>query len=133
MASKCYINVIIDRHEDRPVTEAARKRTTVRIDAGIKDGLVKLSKLLHKPQNLLINEALGEFVLKRTLEVENELESTLKDLRAYRKRDPNFEHAIKAFVEAEASAEHDPAEGRIFSETEETDTTETVMHKVLSE
>ncbi|MCH8238175.1 MAG: hypothetical protein IIC06_08380 [Proteobacteria bacterium] len=115
------------------MTEAARKRTTVRIDAGIKDGLEKLSKLLHKPQNMLVNEALGEFVLKRTLEVENELVSTLKDLRAYRESDPNFEHAIKAFVEAEASAEHDPAEGRIFSETEETDTTETVMHKVLSE
>ncbi len=133
MVSEWYINVTIEKHEERPVPEAARKRTTVRIDAGVKDGLEKLSKLLHKPQNLLINEALEEFVLKRTIEVEGELESTLDDLRAYRKRDPNFEHAIKAFVEAEASMEHDPAEGRIFSETEETSTTETVVRKVLSE
>ena len=127
------MNESIDGNEDRHWTETGRKGTTVSIDAGIKDCLEKLSKRLHKPQNMLVNEDLGEFVLKRTLEVENELVSTLKDLRAYRKRDPNFEHAIKAFVEAEASAEHDPAEGRIFSETEETDTTETVMHKVLSE
>ena len=133
MVSEWYINVTIEKHEEGPVPEAARKRTTVRIDAGVKDGLEKLSKLLHKPQNLLVNEALEEFVLRRTVEVEGELESTLNDLRAYRKRDPNFEHAIKAFVEAEASMEYDPAEGRIVSETEETGTTETVIRKVLSE
>lgn len=117
-------------HEDGPVEKAARKRTTIRIEAGIKDGLVRLSKLLHQPQNQLVNEALGEFVHRRTLEVENELVSTLKDLRAYRESDPNFERAIKAFVEAEASTEYDPAEGRIVSET---CTTGTVMRKLLSE
>ena len=49
-------------------------------------------------------------------EVEGALESTLEDLRAYRKSDPNFERAIAAVVEAEMTAKHDPAEGRIVAE-----------------
>ena len=62
-------------------------------------GLNKLSKLLHKPLNKLANEAIREYVDRRIAEVELDLASTLEDLRAYRKRDPNFEHSIEAFVE----------------------------------
>ena len=97
--------------------KAVRKATTFRIDPGIKGALVKLSKLLGQPLNKLANEALGEYVVRRTLEVEDGLESTLEDLRAYRKNDPNFKRVIAEFVEAEATADHDPAEGRVVTET----------------
>ena len=93
-----------------------RVATTFRIDPVVKAGLYKLSKLKHESLNQLANEAFKEFVARRTLEVEDELESTLEDLRAYRKSDPNFERAIAEFVEAEMTAEHDPAEGRVVTE-----------------
>lgn len=110
--------------------KVVRKATTFRIDPVIKDGLVKLSKLLRQPLNRLVNDALGEYVAKRILEVENDLESTLEDLRTYRKSNPNFERAIGEFVEAEATMTHDPAEGRIVSQI---GPTESVVRKLLSE
>ena len=110
--------------------KAVRKATTFRIDPVIKAGLVKLSKLLGQPLNKLANEALREYVGRRILEVEDELESTLKDLRAYRKSDPNFDHAIAEFVEAETTVKHDPAEGRIVSQI---GPTESVVRELLSE
>ena len=92
-----------------------RVATTFRIDPVVKVGLSKSSKLMHVSLNHLANEAIRAFVARRTLEVENELESTLEDLRAYRKSDPDFERAIAAFVEAEMTAKHDPAEGRVVT------------------
>jgi hypothetical protein len=44
---------------------------------------------------------------------EDDLAPTLADLRAYRKRDPDFKRAIAEFVEAETMATDDPAEGRV--------------------
>lgn len=96
-------------------------RTTFRIDAVVKDGLVRLSKLQRTTLNHLANEAIKEFVARRTLEIENELESTLDELRAYRKSDPDFEKAIARFVQAETTVEHDPAEGRVIRETGRTE------------
>ena len=93
-----------------------RIATTFRIDPVVKAGLAKLGKLTNASLNQLANEAIKEFVVRRTLEVEDELESTLEDLRAYRKGDPDFEHAIAAFAEAETTAKHDPAEGRVVTE-----------------
>lgn len=130
MTSKCYIEVTIEEFKGGPMKKIAIKATTFRIDPVIKVGLVKLSKLTGQPQNRLANEALGEFVVRRTLEVEDDLESTLEDLRAYRMSDPNFDRAIDKFVEAEATVEHDPAEGRIVRET---GSSKSVMRKLLSE
>ena len=95
------------------------KATTFRIDPSVKAQLSKLSGLLNKSLNQLANEAIREFVARRSLEVETDLEATLEDLRAYRKRDPNFQHAIDDLVAAEASLapEDDPAEGRVVSDT----------------
>ncbi len=93
-----------------------RVATTFRIDPVVKTGLSKLSKLTRKSLNQLANEAIKEFVARRTLEVEDELEATLEDLRAYRKSDPDFEHAIAEVVEAEMTVKHDPAEGRVVTE-----------------
>lgn len=98
-----------------------RIATTFRIDPKVKDGLTKLSKLQHRSLNQLANEAIAEFVDRRISEVENELQSTLEDLRAYRTRDPNFERAIEAVVEAETITAEDPAEGKVVGEAGRTD------------
>jgi hypothetical protein len=88
--------------------------TTYRIDAVLKEGLSKLSKLRRQPRNRLVNEAIREYVAKYTMEAEHELESSLEDLRAYRKSDPRFERAIEAFAEAELTVKEDPAEGTVI-------------------
>ena len=107
-----------------------RVATTFRIDPAVKDGLTKLSKLQHRSLNQLANEAIAEFVARRIREVENELESTLEDLRAYRRRDPDFERAIDAVVEAEATVQEDPAEGKV---TDEPGGTEAALLDLLNE
>lgn len=89
-----------------------RKATTYRIDPNVQAGLSLLSKILGRPQNQLVNEAVRDFVARRSQEVELDLETTLESLRAYRKSDPNFDRAIADYVDAEASLKEDPAEGR---------------------
>ena len=91
-----------------------RKATTYRIDAAVQEGLSILSKVLGMPRNQLVNEAVRDFVARRSQEVEMDLEATLEKLRAYRKSDPRFERALADYVDAEASlkADQDPAEGR---------------------
>lgn len=89
-----------------------RKATTYRIDPVVQTGLSTLSRVLGRPQNQLVNEAVRDFVARRTREVETDLEVTLESLRAYRKSDPNFDRAIADYVDAEASLKEDPAEGK---------------------
>jgi predicted transcriptional regulator len=89
-----------------------RKATTYRIDPAVQEGLSILSKVLGRPRNQLVNEAVRDFVVRRSKEVEVDLEATLESLRAYRKSDPNFERAIADYVDAEASLKEDPAEGQ---------------------
>jgi predicted transcriptional regulator len=97
-----------------------RKATTFRIEPVAMDGLVKLSAILDKPLNKLANEAIREYVARRSHALERELESTLEDLRAYRKRDPDFAQSIDKFIEAELAVRDDPAEGSVFIEDSET-------------
>ena len=99
------------------------KATTFRIEPVAMDGLVKLSKILDKSLNKLANDAISEYVARRTLALEGELQSTLDDLRAYRKRDPNLEQSFAKFIEAEVAvaAKDDPAEGSVFIEEGEAD------------
>jgi len=89
-----------------------RKATTFRIDPAVQAGLSTLSKVLGRPLNQLVNEAVRDFVARRTKEVEMDLEATLEALRAYRKSDPNYERALADYVDAEASLKEDPAEGQ---------------------
>jgi predicted transcriptional regulator len=89
-----------------------RKATTYRIDPAVQAGLALLSKILGRPQNQLVNEAVRDFVARRSREVTSDLEATLESLRAYRKSDPDFERAIADYVDAEASLKEDPAEGQ---------------------
>jgi hypothetical protein len=110
----------------------ARKATTFRIEPTAMSGLEKLSAILNKPLNKLANEAISEYVARRIAAVEVDLSSTLEDLRAYRKSDPNFERSIREVVEAEAMASHDPMEGTLVLENESAGPTERKMLKLLN-
>ena len=85
---------------------------TLRIDPDERAALENLSKIERRPINQLLNEAI-KLYLSRRGQKERGLEANLAGLRAYRERDPGFRHAIKAFVDAEAS-EKDPVEGQAF-------------------
>jgi predicted DNA-binding protein len=94
----------------------ARKASTHRLAPKVQAALDSLSKVLGRPKNGLINEAVELYVQQKSREVELELEATLQALRACRERDPDFEESIGAFVSAEA--EHgsaDPVEGRPYA------------------
>lgn len=93
-----------------------RKATTFRFDPAVQAHLTELSKVLGQPLNQLVNEAVRDFVFRRSREVEADLEATLKKLRAYRESDPLFARAIADYVDAEASLSEDPAEGIRASE-----------------
>jgi hypothetical protein len=110
MMPKCYFDIKCE-----VAAMAAKKATTFRIEETTMSGLEKLSAILNKPLNKLANEAVREYVARRISEVEIDLASTLEDLRAYRKADPNFERSMAEFIESEASATHDPVEGRVVS------------------
>jgi hypothetical protein len=90
------------------------KASTFRIESTVQAGLENLSRVLKRPMNQLVNEAVKDYVRRRSREIERDLESTLASLRAYRKRDPDFEQAIADFARAEARyGKDDPAEGQV--------------------
>ena len=91
------------------------KATTVRIEPTLQQGLETLSKVLKRPMNQLVNEALKDYVSRRSHEVEQDLKETLTALRAYRRRDPHFTVSIAAAAKAEAQFGHsDPLDGEVL-------------------
>ena len=93
----------------------ARTAFTLRIDPEERAALKILSKLERRPINQLLNEAIKSY-LSRKGRKERSLETDLRRLDAYRKKDPKFRRAIAEFVEAEATVT-DPLEGQPFEET----------------
>ncbi len=90
------------------------KATTFRLEPTLQQGLETLSKVLKRPMNQLVNEALKDYVSRRSQDVEQDLEETLSALRAYRHRDPAFTRAMATAATAEAQhAKDDPVEGEI--------------------
>jgi uncharacterized protein len=63
-----------------------RKASIFRLDPEAQSALAHLSKLLGRPMNKLVNEAVRDYLLKTT-QAEREVEGTLASLRAYRQRD----------------------------------------------
>ncbi|MEO8006098.1 MAG: hypothetical protein ABI771_14385 [Betaproteobacteria bacterium] len=91
-----------------------RRATTLRLDPGVQEDLVLISKVLKAPLNRLVNEAVRAFVHQRTGEVVASMEKTLQLLKARKARDPEFKDAVTAFVDGEARlAKKDPAEGKV--------------------
>ena len=94
----------------------ARKATTFRLDADAMNALADLSKILGVAMNQLVNDAVRTYLARRTGEVERDLQASLARLQEYRRRDPDFTHAIAAYVQAEAG-EKDPVEGRLAEDS----------------
>lgn len=87
----------------------SRVALTLRIDAEERTALENLSKAEGRPIDQLLDEAIKSYLIQRG-QKEHSLEANLAALREYRMRDPGFQRAVDAFVEAEASLE-DPVEG----------------------
>jgi predicted transcriptional regulator len=98
------------------VAVAGRKATTVRLEPTLISGLSLLQRVLKKPMNRMVNEAVRRYVEHQSAEVETNLEKTLERVQAYRRSDPNYEKLWDEFVDAEARyGKDDPLEGRIKS------------------
>lgn len=97
------------------VAEKATVRTkTLRLQPSYEQGLAILKRVLKIPINKMVNEAVGEYIRRKSAEVESELTTTLEQLQAYRLADPEFLAARQAFIEGEAlHGKDDPMEGRI--------------------
>ena len=96
------------------VSPAAPKATTVRLRPGLITGLSLLQRILKKPMNRMINEAVHRYVERQTSAVETDLQNVIERVRAYRRSDPNYKKLWAEFVDAEARhGKDDPVEGRI--------------------
>lgn len=94
--------------------EDAVRTKTLRLQPSYEKGLVILKRVLKMPINKMVNEAVGEYIQRRTAEAESELTTTLEELHAYRLADPDFMAARQAFIQGEAMhGKDDPMEGRI--------------------
>jgi uncharacterized protein len=82
----------------------ARKASIFRLDPDAQSALAHLSKLLSRPMNKLVNEAVREYLLKTT-QKERELEGTLASLRAYRERDLRVSEMSAAYQVVAAEPE----------------------------
>jgi hypothetical protein len=105
-------------HSIGKVAKAGIKVTPVRLEPTLRLGLAMLQSVLKTPVNKLINQAVGDFINRRTTEVETDMKAVLKEVRGYRKRDPKFKEAIRRTAEDEAQAFKerlgDPAQGTTY-------------------
>jgi predicted nucleotidyltransferase len=81
-----------------------RKATVFRLDPATQSALAYLSKLLARPMNKLVNEAVRDYLLKVSPK-EREVEGTLSNLRAYRERDLRVAEPPAAYSNLGAGAE----------------------------
>jgi predicted nucleotidyltransferase len=82
----------------------ARKASIFRLDPAAQSALVHLSRLLGRPMNKLVNEAVRDYLLK-TSQKERELEGTLASLRAYRERDLQVRETPTPYLRSPAESE----------------------------
>lgn len=88
--------------------------TTIRIREDVQEGLrlLEAHSGVRRPLNKWVNLALADFIDRQIAPIEEKLDQALKNIKAYRKTDPGYKKAIKAFIEAEvAHATEDPMEG----------------------
>jgi hypothetical protein len=90
----------------------AVKTKTLRLAPEFEAGLALLKGVLGVPVNKMVNEAVGEYIRRRSAQVEADLTDVLDQVKAYRRADPHFKLARSRLVEAEASGgRHDAVEG----------------------
>ncbi|MEA3109334.1 MAG: uncharacterized protein QOI88_3939 [Gammaproteobacteria bacterium] len=81
-----------------------RKASIFRLDPDAQAALVNLGRLLGRPMNKLVNEAVRDYLLK-TSPKERELEGTLASLRAYRERDLRVREAPAPYLSSPVESE----------------------------
>jgi hypothetical protein len=90
----------------------AVKAKTLRLAPEFEAGLALLKGVLGVPVNKMVNEAVGDYIRKRSAEVEADLTGVLDQVKAYRRADPHFKQARARLVKAAAlGTRHDPVEG----------------------
>lgn len=88
--------------------------TTIRLDEDVQEGLrvLEAHSGIKRPLNKWVNLALAELIDRQAATLERDLDQALKNIRTYRKTDPGYKRAIKAFIDAEVThAAEDPMEG----------------------
>ena len=66
---------------------------------------------VKRPLNKWVNLALAQLIERQIACLEEELAQVLRNVNAYRKTDPGYKRAIKAFIDAEVTfAAQDPME-----------------------
>jgi hypothetical protein len=99
----------------RGAQAVAVKTKTLRLSPEFEAGLALLKGVLGVPVNKMVNEAVGEYIRKRSAEVEADLTGVLDQVKAYRRADPHFKQARARLVEAEArGGRRDPVEGVVI-------------------
>ena len=76
-----------------------RKASIFRLEPEAHSALEHLSKLLRRPMNKLVNEAVKDY-LRKTSQAEREVEGALASLRAFRERDLQVAEPPAAYVPA---------------------------------
>jgi hypothetical protein len=94
--------------------EAMPRVTTIRLNQAVQKGLrfLEAHSGVKRPLNKWVNIALAALIDRQAATIEDELEQALRNIKGYRKTDPGYKRAIKAFIDAEvAFAAEDPMEG----------------------
>ena len=86
------------------------KSFTLKLDEELYSALTSLESVVHRSVDQIITDALSMYVNQKSGATEKDLENTLRRVQQYAAKDPKFEHAITAFVDAEIQYE-DPVEG----------------------
>ena len=87
-----------------------------RFDPELYEELQTVAELTRCSINQFVNNAVRAHLKQTRGALVGEYEQVLERLRAYSLRDPDFEHAIDAVVEAEVSID-DPVEGTAFRDS----------------
>jgi hypothetical protein len=98
--------------EKSAAAATAVKTKTLRLAPEYEAGLALLKGVLGTPVNKMVNEAVGEYIRRRSAEMEADLTGVLEQVKAYRRADPQFKQARARWVDAEARlGGDDPVEG----------------------
>jgi predicted transcriptional regulator len=91
-----------------------RKATTIRLAPPTQKALEHISQALKRPMNQIVNEAVRDYINRRSVELEQDLAATIDELRTNRKSNQAQQDAIAAWIDAEALyGSDDPAEGQV--------------------
>ena len=79
--------------------------TTSRLDEAVQKGLQVLEAHsgVKRPLNKWVNIALAALIDRQAATLERELDQALRNIKAYRKTDPGYRRAIRAFIDAEVA------------------------------